>query len=107
MVRPLLVQDRHATQYVLAPPQVDLEEDEITRAIELMESMSTDDISEYRDWYQAALEKLIEAKLEGREPEQPKEGQEQPGDGRVVDLMAALEESSALLPDLRHLRRRS
>ncbi|KIF72727.1 DNA repair protein [Streptomyces sp. 150FB] len=76
----------------LAPPQVDLEEGEIERAIQLMESMAAEDTSGYRDRYQEAVEAMIEAKLEGREPAPPTD-QEQPRGGQVVDLMAALEES--------------
>lgn len=76
----------------LAPPQVDLEEGEIERAIQLMESMAAEDTSGYRDRYQEAVEAMIEAKLEGREPAPPTD-QEQSRGGQVVDLMAALEES--------------
>lgn len=76
----------------LAPDAVDLDEDEIQRAIELMDSMTTDDISGYRDHYREALEELIAAKSRGQEPAQPAEGQaEQPG--QVVDLLAALNAS--------------
>jgi DNA end-binding protein Ku len=35
----------------------------------LMDSMSTDDISGYREAYQEALAQVIEAKREGRKPE--------------------------------------
>ncbi|MGW3737240.1 non-homologous end joining protein Ku [Streptomyces sp. NPDC005148] len=73
----------------LAPDSIDLNEDEIQRAIELMDSMTTDDISGYRDHYREALEELIAAKAEGKAAPQPAEGEaEQPG--QVVDLMEAL-----------------
>ncbi|MGW3692220.1 non-homologous end joining protein Ku, partial [Streptomyces sp. NPDC005125] len=76
----------------LAPDGVDLDEDEIQRAMELMDSMTTDDISGYRDHYREALEELIAAKSEGMELPEPAEGQaQQPG--QVVDLMAALNAS--------------
>lgn len=75
----------------LAPQQVDLSDDEIERAIQLMETMAADDISEYRDHYRDALDELIEAKSAGRKPPQPK-GEEKPT-GQIVDLMAALERS--------------
>ncbi|MEU0831314.1 Ku protein [Streptomyces sp. NPDC005969] len=76
----------------LAPTAVDLDEDEIERAMELMDSMTTDDISGYRDHYREALEELIEAKREGEGLSEPaaKEGK---GAGGVVDLMAALNAS--------------
>ncbi|MFF4136595.1 hypothetical protein ACFY1B_34810 [Streptomyces mirabilis] len=54
--------------------------------------MTTDDISGYQDEYRKALEAVIEAKVEGRQPPQPTEEAEEPG-GQVVDLMAALQES--------------
>ncbi|WP_406434573.1 Ku protein [Streptomyces sp. NBC_01589] len=76
----------------LAPDAVDLDEDEIQRAIELMDSMTTDNISGYRDHYREALEELIAAKAEGKQAPQPAEGEaQQPG--QVVDLMAALNAS--------------
>ncbi|MGW6900564.1 non-homologous end joining protein Ku [Streptomyces sp. NPDC054919] len=76
----------------LAPDAVDLDEDEIQRAIELMDSMTTDDISGYRDHYREALEELIAAKSRGEKPARPAEGQaQQPG--QVVDLLAALNAS--------------
>ncbi|MFF8024818.1 hypothetical protein ACFZDJ_27695 [Streptomyces sp. NPDC007896] len=54
--------------------------------------MTTDDISGYRDEYRQALEAVIEAKAEGRQPPKPSTEAEEPG-GKVVDLMAALQES--------------
>lgn len=76
----------------LAPEAVDVDEDELQRALDLMDSMTTDDISGFRDEYRRALEELIEAKLEGKEvPEPAAEGKEAPG--KVVDLMAALNAS--------------
>lgn len=55
----------------LTPDAVDLDDDEIQRAIELMDSMTTDDISGYRDHYREALEELIAAKSDGQELPQP------------------------------------
>ncbi|WP_326608186.1 Ku protein [Streptomyces sp. NBC_01799] len=76
----------------LAPDSIDLDEDEIQRAIELMDSMTADDISGYRDHYREALEELIAAKAEGKEAPLPAEGEaQQPG--QVVDLMEALNAS--------------
>lgn len=76
----------------IAPDPVDVDEDEIKRALELMDSMTTDDISGYRDEYRDALEELIEAKVEGHEPPAPAEegGEER---GQVFDLLEALNAS--------------
>ncbi|WP_331733184.1 Ku protein (plasmid) [Streptomyces sp. NBC_00080] len=76
----------------LLPEPVDVSEEEIKGALALMESMSRDDLEgdAFKDTYTEAMEKIIEAKREEKplpeapEPEQP---------GRVLDLMAALEES--------------
>ncbi|MFE2473403.1 Ku protein, partial [Streptomyces mirabilis] len=66
---------------------------EIDEAVLLVDSMTTDDISGYQDEYRNALEAVLEAKAEGRQPPKPStEGAEEPG-GQVVDLMAALQES--------------
>ncbi|TQJ37726.1 non-homologous end joining protein Ku [Streptomyces sp. SLBN-115] len=76
----------------LLPPPVDVSEDEIKGALALMESMSRDDLEgdAFKDTYTEAMEKIIEAKREEKPlPEMPEP--EQPG--RVLDLMAALEES--------------
>lgn len=76
----------------LAPDAVDVDEGEIKRALELMDSMTTDDISGYRDEYRDALEQLIEAKVEGKEPpEATEETDRKPG--QVFDLMEALNAS--------------
>ncbi|WP_331762236.1 Ku protein (plasmid) [Streptomyces sp. NBC_01527] len=76
----------------LAPAGVDLDEDELQRAIDLMDSMTTDTISGYRDHYREALEELIAAKAEGQAPPGPAEAGKATGGG-VVDLMAALNAS--------------
>lgn len=76
----------------LAPDAVDLDEGEIKRAMELMDSMAADGISGYRDQYRDALQELIEAKAEGKEPPGPAGGGGQEP-GRIVDLMAALNAS--------------
>ncbi|MFF3208380.1 Ku protein [Streptomyces sp. NPDC002962] len=76
----------------LLPPPVDVSEEEIKGALALMESMSRDDLEgdDFKDTYTEAMEKIIEAKREEKPlPEMPEP--EQPG--RVLDLMAALEES--------------
>lgn len=71
---------------------VEVREQELTMAGSLIETMSGDfDPSQFRDEYREALEKVIEAKVAGREVVAPKV--EQPSAGSVVDLMAALRAS--------------
>ncbi|MGC5533647.1 Ku protein [Streptomyces sp. SR-10] len=76
----------------LAPRQVELDDDEIDRAVQLTDTMALDSIAGFRDAYRDALEELIVAKSEGRELPEPAEGEEQE-EGKVVDLMAALNAS--------------
>ncbi|MFH9477799.1 Ku protein [Streptomyces anulatus] len=76
----------------LAPRQVELDDDEIDRAVQLTDTMALDSIAGFRDAYRDALEELIAAKSEGRELPEPAEGGEQE-EGKVVDLMAALNAS--------------
>ncbi|WP_326770834.1 Ku protein (plasmid) [Streptomyces sp. NBC_01591] len=76
----------------LAPKDVDLDDDEIERAVQLTDTMALDDISGFWDQYRDALEELIEAKTEGKELPEPAEGEERES-GKVVDLMAALNAS--------------
>jgi DNA end-binding protein Ku len=76
----------------LLPPPTEVSEDEIERAVTLMESMTRDDLDgpEFEDAYTDAIAKIIEAKREDKplpetpEPEKP---------AQVLDLMAALTES--------------
>ncbi|MEU3520930.1 Ku protein [Streptomyces sp. NPDC006654] len=77
----------------LYPPAADVSDAEIDGAVELIERMTTDRLEgpEFVDHYTEALQKVIEAKREDRElPEAPEP--EQPA-GKVLDLMAALQES--------------
>ncbi|WP_329454295.1 non-homologous end joining protein Ku [Streptomyces sp. NBC_01497] len=74
----------------LAPGPVELTEDEITQAMSLIDGMTTDDLSAFHDEYRYAVEELLAAKAEGREPPKAEEGARP---GTVVDLMAALEQS--------------
>ncbi|MFJ1610741.1 Ku protein [Streptomyces sp. NPDC088253] len=76
----------------LAPKEAKVTDSEIDEALQLIDSMTTDDISGYQDEYRQALEAVIEAKAEGRQPPKPSTEAEEPG-GKVVDLMAALQES--------------
>ncbi|TXL89670.1 Ku protein [Streptomyces sp. IB2014 016-6] len=75
----------------LAPAPVELDESEIEGALALMDTMELDGLSGFRDTYTDAVERLIEAKAEGKTPAAPKAEAKQ--GGRVVDLMSALEQS--------------
>ena len=72
--------------------KVEVRAQELGMAQSLIESLSGDfDPGQYTDSYREALHAVIDAKVEGRQVTQP----EQPGqgDGKVVDLMAALRAS--------------
>ncbi|MFE3626955.1 non-homologous end joining protein Ku [Streptomyces goshikiensis] len=65
---------------------------ELQMAKSLMEMLSQDfDMSALHDDYQEALQQVIEARLQGIEP--PHEEAAAPEGGKVIDLMAALENS--------------
>ncbi|MFF8610865.1 Ku protein [Streptomyces sp. NPDC015346] len=80
----------------VTPPEIDLTEEEIAEGLSLMEALSVDrlDDLELVDHYRDALVEVIEAKAEHRDV-RPAEGTEEAPSGRVVDLMAALQESVA------------
>jgi DNA end-binding protein Ku len=73
----------------LLPPPVELTDEEIEGALALM---TRDDLEgeEFHDAYTEAVEQIIEAKREHREPPKLEEPEET---GQLVDLMAALSES--------------
>ncbi|MEU5524918.1 Ku protein [Streptomyces sp. NPDC047860] len=76
----------------LLPPPVELSDDEIDGALALMDTMAREDLEgeEFRDSYTEAVQEIIEAKREHRElPAAPEPAEPE----RVVDLMAALQES--------------
>jgi DNA end-binding protein Ku len=78
----------------LAPEEVKLTKQELAEAEHLIDRLTRDDLEgdEFTDQYTRAVEELIDAKRENREPpvaEEPKEP------GQIVDLMAALQESVA------------
>jgi DNA end-binding protein Ku len=79
----------------LTPKPVEVTDEEIEEAELLVDRLSRDDLEgdEFTDQYTEAVEKLIEAKREGREP--PKMPDQAAPTGKVVDLMAALKESVA------------
>ena len=71
---------------------IELRAQERQMARALLESMTGDfDPSQYTDEYRAALESVIDAKVEGREVVEVEEPQ--PSAGNVVDLMSALRAS--------------
>jgi DNA end-binding protein Ku len=76
----------------LLPPPTEVSEEEIERAVALMEMMARDDLEgpEFEDAYTDAIAKIIEAKREDRELPEVREP-ERPAE--VLDLMAALQES--------------
>ena len=72
--------------------KVELRPQERTMAESLVESMSGDfDPEQYTDEYRAALQQVIDAKVEGREVVEPEVAQ--PTASNVVDLMSALRAS--------------
>ncbi|MET9662208.1 Ku protein [Streptomyces sp. NPDC006510] len=84
--------DEIRTPESLKPKDVDLDDEEIERAVQLTDTMALEDISDFRDEYRDALEDLVEAKSEGTELPEPAKGEEKES-GKVVDLMAALNAS--------------
>ncbi|WP_339135144.1 Ku protein [Streptomyces sp. f51] len=78
----------------LKPDEVDLTDDEIAQAEQLIDRLTRDDLQgeEFTDRYTEAVEQLIEAKRENREPPTAEEPE---APAQVVDLMAALKESVA------------
>ncbi|SEF17753.1 Transposase [Streptomyces sp. Ag109_O5-10] len=77
----------------LYPPATDVSDAEVDEAVELIERMAVDRLEgpDFVDHYTEALEKVIEAKREDRELPEAPEPEKPPG--KVLDLMAALQES--------------
>jgi DNA end-binding protein Ku len=72
--------------------EVDVRPQELAMAASLIETMTGDfEPEQYTDEYREALQRLIEAKIEGREVVSPPETES--GTGTVVDLMSALRAS--------------
>jgi DNA end-binding protein Ku len=78
----------------LAPEEVKLTKQELAEAEHLIDRLTRDDLEgdEFTDQYTKAVEELIDAKRENREPPTAPEAKEP---GQIVDLMAALKESVA------------
>ncbi|MFI0762393.1 Ku protein [Streptomyces anulatus] len=84
----------------LAPREAEVGEDEIEQALQLADRMTIEDLSGFRDEYRQALEGIIAAKAEGKPlPAQAEDGKRE--QGRVVDLMAALNASVAAAKESR------
>ncbi|MET9436929.1 Ku protein [Streptomyces sp. NPDC006551] len=79
----------------LRPDETPLTEEEIEGALALMDTMSTEHLADLElvDHYRDALVEVIDAKAEHRQPKPM--GEEAAPAGKVVDLMAALQESVA------------
>ncbi|MEU9606245.1 Ku protein [Streptomyces sp. NPDC048057] len=72
--------------------EVAIRPQELKMARSLMDTLSEDfDLDALHDEYQEALRQVVEAKLQGVEP--PHEAEAAPSGGKVLDLMAALENS--------------
>lgn len=73
---------------------VELTDEKIEEAALLIDRLTRDDLDdpEFTDRYTEAVEQLIEAKREHREPPRAEEPE---APGQIVDLMAALKESVA------------
>ena len=81
-----------AADFGFLDSDVELRQQEQAMARSLVESMAGDFVpEEYTDDYRAALQAVIEAKVEGREIVEAEEPQ--PSAGNVVDLMSALRAS--------------
>ncbi|MFJ7158768.1 Ku protein [Streptomyces sp. NPDC101118] len=75
-------------------PEAEVSQEEVDAAIALAETLSGLDVSTLRDQYRDALQAVIEAKAAGRQPAAPAESAG-PAPGKVVDLMAMLQQSVA------------
>ncbi|GAA0478432.1 Ku protein [Streptomyces olivaceiscleroticus] len=88
----LLWPDQIRSPQGLAPKEdVQIRDNELTLAETLMDSLGELDPAELHDDYRDAVEELVSAKLEGGEPAASSAGPKR--GGKVIDLMAALEDS--------------
>jgi DNA end-binding protein Ku len=83
-----------APEFGFLDETVELRPQEMAMASSLVDSLSGDfDPSEYTDLYRAALESVVEAKIEGRDLIPAPEHADSGSSGTVVDLVAALQAS--------------
>ncbi|MEV5595232.1 Ku protein [Streptomyces sp. NPDC052496] len=88
----LLWPDQVRSARTVAPrDDVEIRQNELTLAETLMDSLGDLDEAELHDDYREAVEELVAAKLEGGEPAAPRAASGT--GGKVIDLMAALENS--------------
>ncbi|MFF1461790.1 Ku protein [Streptomyces sp. NPDC058330] len=80
-----------APEGVAPDSNVKVRDAELDLADALMNTLGEADLDTLHDDYREAVEELVAAKAAG-EPVEP-EGEEEPGEGKVIDLMAALENS--------------
>jgi DNA end-binding protein Ku len=85
-----------APEFGFLDEAVDVRPAEIAMASSLVDSLSGDfDPSDFTDQYRAALESVVEAKIEGRDLIPAPESNDGETSGTVVDLVAALQASIA------------
>ncbi len=85
-----------APEFGFLDENVDVRPAEIAMASGLVDSLSGDfDPSDFTDQYRAALESVVEAKIEGRDLVPAPESADSETSGTVVDLVAALQASIA------------
>jgi DNA end-binding protein Ku len=85
-----------APEFGFLDETVDVRPAEIAMASSLVDSLSGDfDPSDFTDQYRAALESVVEAKIEGRDLIPAPESSDSENSGTVVDLVAALQASIA------------
>ena len=85
-----------APEFGFLDEAVDVRPAEIAMASSLVDSLSGDfDPSDFTDQYRAALESVVEAKIEGRDLIPAPETGDSDSSGTVVDLVAALQASIA------------
>jgi DNA end-binding protein Ku len=85
-----------APEFGFLDETVDVRPQEIAMASSLVDSLSGDfDPSDFTDQYRAALESVVEAKIEGRDLIPAPESSDTGASGTVVDLVAALQASIA------------
>jgi DNA end-binding protein Ku len=82
---------RSTSELDLPAEEFDFKPAELAMAKQLVSAMTGEfDPAQYKDEYREALEKIIEAKVEGKETVEIEEPEES---GKLIDLMAALEAS--------------
>ncbi|WP_326652575.1 non-homologous end joining protein Ku [Streptomyces sp. NBC_01750] len=88
-----------STEDVAPDAQVTVREAELDLADALMDTLGEVDLDSLHDDYRAAVEAMIAAKAEGGVV--PEEVPAEPGGGKVIDLMAALENSVRVAKEAR------